>query len=284
MSKLFFAQMSVLTLVMGLMGCSNSDDNVNSLSTSSADLMVQQIGESTVSMDESTGSSSGSLRRSHVLEAACSTVDFGVCGAITSGTMVKDFNGCTLAGGLISVSGTVTLTYSGSGSSTCTIPGVGDSVNSIPAFKTTLAGNNGSYVVSPVSTGQTLTRTASSTFSFNNTGIRRVYTAGSSSTTTVADLTTATTAPISVSGTTRTGRVVNGGSLQVTDNITNEVCTVSPNNVTWTTSSCSCPTSGTWSGSCSTGNAISVVFTSTCGRVDVMYGAASKTAVVERCN
>ena len=175
----------------------------------------------------------------------------------------------------------MTLTYAGTGSGTCAIPAIGDSVNRVPAFTATLVGNNGSFEASAVSTGQTLTRTSSGTFTFGSTGIRRVYTSGSGNA--IADMTTLTTSDITISGTTRTNRVVNGGMLQVTNNLTNEVCNVSPNNVTWTSAACSCPTAGSWTGVCSTGQPVSVIFTSTCGTVNTAYGSTSKTLTLERC-
>lgn len=281
MLKLFSAPLCALILVFGLSSCSDSDDDT-ALTGSSSDLMAQQIGESMVSVDESSGNNNGTFARSSFLVAACSGVSFGACGATASATAVKDFNGCTIVDGLVSVSGTITLTYAGTGSGTCTIPAVGDSVTQVPAFAASLMGNNGSFGASALSTGQTLTRASSGTFTFTNTGIRRVYTSGSGNA--IADITTATTSDITISGTTRTNRVINGGVLQVTNNLTNEVCNVSPNNVTWTSGACSCPTSGTWTGTCSTGQPVSVAFTSTCGSVETMYGTASKTLTIERCN
>ncbi|WP_409479383.1 hypothetical protein [Pseudobdellovibrio sp. HCB154] len=281
MLKLFSAPLCALILVFGLSSCSDSDDDT-ALTGESSDLMVQQIGESMVSVDESSGNNNGTFTRSSFLEAACSGVSFGACGATVSATAVKDFNGCTIVNGLVTVSGTITLTYAGTGSGTCTIPAVGDSVAQVPAFTASLVGNNGSFAASALSTGQTLTRASSGTFTFANTGIRRVYTSGSGNA--IADITTLTTSDITISGTTRTNRVINGGVLQVTNNLTNEVCNVSPNNVTWTSGSCSCPTSGTWTGTCSTGQPVSVAFTSTCGSVETMYGTASKTLTIERCN
>lgn len=281
MLKLFSVPLCALILAVGLSGCSDSDDD-NALSGESSDLMIQQIGESMVSLDESSGNNNGTFTRSSFLEAACSGVSFGACGATASATVVKDFNGCTIVGGLATVSGTVTLTYAGTGSGTCTTPGVGDSVSRVPAFGATLIGNNGSFTTSALSTGQILTRTGSGTFTFSNSGIRRVYSSGSGSA--IADITTATTSDITISGTTRTDRVVNGGTLQVTNNLTNEVCNVSPNNVAWTSASCSCPTSGTWTGTCSTGEPVSVAFTSTCGTIETMYGTTSKTVTIERCD
>lgn len=282
MLKLFFAPLCALFLVMGLSSCSDSEDDVTALTGASSDLMVQQVGESMVSLDEASGNTSGTIVRSSFIEASCNGVSFGACGAIASATAVKNFAGCTIVGGLVSLSGTVTLTYMGSGANTCTIPGIGDSVSRVPAFTAALAGNNGSFTASALSTGQTLTRTGSGTFTFSNRGIRHVYAASGGAA--VADITTTTTADITISGTTRTDRVVDGGALQVTNNITNEVCTVSPNNVVWTSGNCSCPTSGTWTGSCSTGKALSLAFTSTCGTVNTTYGTASKTLTIDRCH
>ncbi len=282
MSKLFFAPLCALILVVGLSGCNDSDDENALTAGSNSDLMIQQIGESTVSLDESSGNTSGTIVRSSFLEASCSGVSFGACGATASSTVVKDFAGCTIVGGLVAVSGTVTLSYSGTGSGTCTIPANGDAVTRVPAFTASLPANAGSFSTSALSTGQTLTRTGSGTFTFSNTGIRRLYTGPTGSA--VADITTATTADILVSGTTRANRVINGGALAVTNNLTNQVCTVSPNNVAWTSTTCNCPTSGTWTGTCSTGEPVSVAFTSTCGSVDAVFGTASKTVTIDRCN
>lgn len=280
MTKLFLAHLCALILVVGLSGCSDSDDETD-VGTNS-DLMLQQIGESMVSVDESSGNSSGNMAQTSFLEATCSGVSFGACGARASGTIVKDFGGCTVAGGLVTVSGTVSLTYSGTGSATCTMPMMSDSVTRVPAFTAFLPAGAGSLSALALSTGQTLTRTGSGTFSFSNSGIRHVYTGSNGSA--VADFTTATTADISISGTTRTDRVINGGLLTVTNNLNSQVCTVTPNNVAWTSAGCNCPTSGTWTGSCSTGEPISAAFTSTCGSVNTMFGTTSKTITIDRCN
>lgn len=282
MSKLFYAPLCALMLVIGLSGCSKSDDDESTLTDSNSDLMVQQIGDSMTSIDESGGNNNGNFSYASFLEVSCNGVSFGACNATASATAVKEYNGCTIFGGLASVSGTVTLTYSGSGSGTCTIPMVGDSVSRVPAFTATLSGNNnGSFTASAVSTGQTLTRTGSGTFTFNNAGIHRVYTGGNGSV--IADLTTSTTSDITISGTTRMNRVVNGGAVQVVDNKTGDSCTVSPTNVTWASSTCLCPTSGAWTGTCSNGDPISITFTATCGRVDTVIGTTSRPVTLEHC-
>ena len=284
MFKLFFAPICVLILVIGLSSCNDSDNENAESIVSSSDLMIQQIGDSMASIDESSGNTSGAFAAPNFTEAACSTVNFGTCGVTASGTMVKNFGGCTVLGGLVAVSGSVALTYVGTGSASCTIPMNGDSVTRIPAFTATLPASAGAYFVSALSTGQTITRTVSETFSFSNTGIRRIYTSGASSGTTVADITTSTTTDIIISGTTRVGRVINAGTLVIANNLTSAVCTVTPNNVAWTSSGCACPTSGTWTGACSSGEAISMAFTSTCGSVQTSFGAASKTLTLENCN
>lgn len=288
MFKLFLKSVCALVIMMGFSACDNSDDEI--MTSESSNLMIQQIGESMVSLDESSGNSSGTMMvnnpmaivRTSILEASCNGASFGACGATASATAVKNFNGCTIVGGLVSVSGSVSLTFAGSGANACTMPLVGDSVSRVPAFTASLPGGAGSFAMTALSTGQTLTRTASSTFAFSDSGIRRVYTAGNGSV--VADMTTSTTSDISISGTTRTDRVVNGGSIQITDNLNSQSCTVTPNNVAWTSTSCNCPTSGTWTGSCTTNESIAVEYTSTCGRVNSTIGSTSKTLTIDRCS
>lgn len=282
MLKLLTAPLCALILVIGLSSCNDSDDeNADSLGSSS-DLTTQQVGEAMVSIDESSGNSSGTVTRSSFLEASCSGVSFAACGATVSSTAIKDFAGCTVAGGLVSVTGNVSLTFTGTGSGTCTIPSNGDSVSRIPAFTATLVGGAAFTASALTASGQVLTRTGASSFTLNNTGIHQVYTSADGDV--LADVTTTTTSDITISGTTRTNRVVNGGALQITNNLTTQVCTLSPNNVEWTSASCNCPTSGVWTGSCSTGEALSVAFTSTCGSVDTMFGTTSKTLTIDRCN
>ncbi len=282
MSKLLTAPLCALILVIGLSGCNDSDDEISESLGSSSDLTMQQIGEAMVSIDESSGNSSGTVTRSSFLEASCSGVSFGACGASVSSTTVKDFGGCTIAGGLVSVSGTVSLAFAGTGSGTCTIPTNGDSVSRVPAFTATLVGGVTFTTSTVTASGQVLTRLGASSFALNNTGVHQVYTSADGDV--LADITTLTTSDITISGTTRANRVVNGGALQITNNLTAQVCTVSPNDVTWASSSCNCPTSGTWTGSCSTGETLSMTFTSTCGSVDTMFGTASKTLTIDRCN
>ncbi|AZZ35938.1 hypothetical protein CIK05_03730 [Bdellovibrio sp. qaytius] len=280
MFKLFFAPLGVLILVAAFSGCGNTDDNNDGIGNSS-DLTTQQIGEAMVSIDESSGNASGTVMSTNYLEASCSGASFAACGASMANAAVKNFGGCTIAGGLVSVSGTVTLSYTGTGSATCTIPASGDSVSRVPAFTATLVGG-AAFTASALSTGQILTRTGGSSFTLNNTGIRRVYTSASGAT--LADMTTMTTSDITISGTTRTDRVINGGALQVKNNLTSQVCTATPNNVAWTSMTCNCPTSGTWTGSCSTGESLSVAFSSTCGQVATTFGSTSKTLTIDRCN
>jgi hypothetical protein len=183
---------------------------------------------------------------------------------------------------LLSLNGTVTLTFVGTGSTSCTMPANNDMVMRVPNFTASLVGG-GTFTASSLSaSGQVLTRTGASAYTFNNTGMRRTFVTGSNQT--FIDMTSQTTSDIIFTGNSRTNRSITSGTLQLTNNLNGQVCNVTPNTVTWTSASCNCPTSGTWTGSCSTGEAINVAFTSTCGSVGVSFGTTVKTLTLDRCN
>lgn len=265
-------------LLIFMSGCDDSDnDNPALIDMDTSDQFVQHIGETLVSIDESGGDVSGTI------EAACSGVSFGVCGATSDNTRVKSYNGCTIGNGLGAVSGTVTLTFAGSAAEMCEIPEVNDSVTRVPALSGQLLAGVGTFTIMPVSgsVGQVITRTASSTFTFSDAGVRR--TMNDSNGNIISDTSTQTTSPITITGAARAGRTINGGALQITDHQNNQTCNLIPNGVTWTSGSCNCPTSGTLSGTCSTGEPISVAFTSSCGSVNTSFGSTSKTVMLDRC-
>lgn len=293
MLKRFLAPAGAFLFVaVVLSSCSDSEDETAATSLSSNDQIVQQIGEMMISVDESSGNSSGTIVRgynnvvhpssilnSHT-EATCSGVSFAAC---ASDSRVKNFGGCTLAGGLLTVDGNVTLTFVGTGAASCTMPTIGDMVMRVPAYSASLPSGAGIFTVAALTaSGQILTRTGASSYEFNNTGVRRTFTGNNGSV--ALDMTTQTTSDITLTGNSRLNRTITGGSLQLTNNLNSQVCTVSPNAVTWTSANCGCPTSGTWTGSCSTGENINVAFTSTCGSVGVSFGATSKTLTLDRCN
>ncbi len=84
---------------------------------------------------------------------------------------------------------------------------------------------------------------------------------------TLLDFTTTTTAEITVTGTKRSNRVLDGGELKVVNNRTDASCTFTPDNVKWS-STCNCATSGSWSGTCSNGTDVDLEITG-CGTGDL---------------
>ncbi len=207
--------------------------------------------------------------------AACNTVAFGTCSA---NQKVKDVTGCTTAGGG-TMAGNITLAFSGSGAGSCTIPLATDAVSRTPNY--TLTGLRGAtFSVSASSTGQTFTRTGATTFTFENSGIRRTFVTPKG--TTLLDVTSSTGSPISVTGNNRNSRTMSGGSLIVVNNLTSVTCTLTPNSVSWT-STCNCPTAGDWSGTCSDSATFSVAFGSTCGETTVTKDGVASTVTMDRC-
>lgn len=265
---------------------------------------AQQVGDAMASLDEAGGSTSGNFTsleidsyhkayaritheefsQSYSLfklivpnaeAAACNTVSFGSCSA---NQKVKDVTGCTTAGGG-SMSGNITLTFAGTGASSCTIPLANDSVSRSPNYSIT--GLRGAtFTVKSTSTGQTLTRTGATSFDFTNSGIRRTFVTPKGNT--ILDITSTTGSAISVTGNNRNTRTMSGGSLIINNNLTNVSCTLTPSAVSWT-SSCNCPTSGSWSGTCSDSSTFQVTFGSTCGETTVTKDGSVSTVTMDRC-
>ncbi len=278
-------------------------------STSSVDIeeQGQQIGEAMASVDEA-GGSGGSLgwipavkgegRMFARLErasgsapifegslipsaqaAACSGAStFGSC---SSNTVTRSFGSCTV--GMAVFTGNVTLSWGGS-STNCQMSAANDTVTRVPAF--TVTGRRGATltVSKTGSVGQRLTWSsgsgASRVFSMSNDGIRRVFTSAAGAT--LLDFTTQTTSAITVTGTSRANRVMSGGVLRVTNNISGVACDYVPSAVTWSSASCNCPISGSWSATCSDGSASSLSITG-CGTANLTLGSDTTAVTFDRC-
>ncbi|MEK6578052.1 MAG: hypothetical protein AABZ55_02390 [Bdellovibrionota bacterium] len=272
----------------------------------------QQIGDSMASIDESAGSTGNfallegashtfarlapreirgawieEILASKAFASTCYGSGF-TCGGVNTGS--RTFSNCTI--GTATLSGSVSFTYTGTGATTCTIPGNSDSVTRIPNF--TATGLRGATLSVTGASGQVVTRTnglagAAATLSFQNTGgIRRVFTTATS---TLFDFTTTTSSAITITGTTRGSRSVSGGALVVTNNISTSTyssCTFSPSSVTWGSSSCNCPTSGTWSGSCTKRSDSSLVGASLtfngCGLATYSLNGETESFSLDRCS
>lgn len=312
MNKLGILILSSLLLV----SCGKKEDDGSSYVVDSVSEMAQLVGDSMVSVDESGGSTSGTLtefdisahqktyvrlNKSEKLSpsslvsqiadqkisnlffskadagTACNTVAFSAC---TTNQRVRTFSDCTVVNDTGTVNGTISLAYSGTGAASCTMPLNNDAVVRVPNF--TITGLRGAtYAVSAVSSGQQVKRTGANNLTFSSTGIRRKFTTGGG--TILLDVTTSTSAPIGITGDARNTRTISGGgNLIVTDNLTFNTCTLAPFSVGWT-SSCNCPTSGTWSGVCGDTKTLSVAFTNICGTAQVTHGSDVKLVVMDRC-
>lgn len=209
---------------------------------------------------------------------------FGLCSgseqfsSCTSNVITRTFGGCNI--GSATIDGSVTLTFSDVASdNTCQMTTSGHYVRRVPSF--TMTGpRGGTLTVSKTGTnGQQITRgTSATSLTFSNDGIRRVI---QKSGTTLYDFTTETTSSITITGANRSGRVLNGGTLKVTNNSTSGTCSMSPTNVTWA-SSCNCPTSGTWDGTCSDGTTSKLEY-SGCGTGTLTIGSDSNSVTFDRC-
>lgn len=278
-------------------GCGKKDD-------SSTDIQEvgQQIGDVMSSIDESGGATgsfallqeqgaqrmfarlendSGRFAFQRWLEpeafaATCGIATFSGC---SNNVITRTFGGCTVWGATFN--GTVTLGFNDAAvDNTCQMTLAGHSITRIPSF--TVTGLRGAFLsVSKTGTvGQKVTKGGGSPdFTFSNDGIRRTFT--SSSGTTLFDFTTQTTGDIQISGASRSNRVLIGGTLQVTNNLTGVSCSFSPSNVQWS-ATCNCAVSGSWSASCSDGNSASLTLTG-CGTATLQLGGETESFTFDRC-
>lgn len=293
----------IVLLALTIWSCKKANNNDENYSVDSVGEAGQQVGDAMASVDESGGSTNGSIAALelksyerafarlterdistsqaalfHLLPQAqasnCSSVAFSACSA---NQRVRTLDGCTTYGGGV-MSGNITLNFSGTGAASCSIPMATDAVSRVPNF--TLTGLRGA-TFSVNGAGQTLTRSGATTFTFANAGVRRSFVTPKGNT--ILDITTSTTSPITVTGNSRNTRTVSGGTLNVVNNLTGVSCSMSPSSVSWT-SSCNCPTAGSWSGTCSDSTTFSVAFSSSCGQATVTKGSEVSTITMDRCN
>ena len=292
----------IILLCVGLsFGCKKSDVVEEE---DSATEMAQNIGDSMASVDESAGDSSGDIASYH--EAARKTfarlapndqIDSGLLanillpkaeaiscfgygfGGCTSGnTITRDFNGCTL--GFARFTGTVTLTFS----NVCGSLAQTESITRVPNF--TVTGRRGATltVTKTGTIGQRIERKADvgadKVFEFTNDGINRKFRTTELNAV-IFDQTTVVSSPITVTGASRAGRVMSGGSLRVTNNLTSVSCTYVPTAVTWA-AGCNCPVSGSWTGTCTNSNSSTLTITG-CGTGSFTDGTFSGSVTFDRC-
>jgi len=205
---------------------------------------------------------------------------FGNCtGSSPTSTKTRNFNSCTVGTDVV-FNGSVAFTWTSAAS--CTVASVNEKVERSPNF--TVEGRRGATltVTRDASYGQrlTLTNATPKTYRLDSDGIRRKFTTSSGTVTTFDYITTATN--VVVTGDTRLNRVMNGGTIRVKDNLTQVTCDYSPVNVTWGSSSCNCPTQGSWQATCSDAKTATVTLNG-CGTGTFTLGSDSGTVTFDRC-
>lgn len=272
--------------------CGDSANESNTSSTGTIVEQSQQLGEVMSSVDEA-GGNTGSFafyklpKRSHlqkimetfviapVYAATCNLASsFGTC---TNNVITRSFDNCTLFG--ITFDGTIQLTYDDATTdNVCAMTTAGHSITRQPNFSI----SNGVYTYTATtagSNGQVITQTGSNTYTFSNDGTRRVVTDASNGT--VYDFSSATTSDLGITGASRDGRVIDGGTIRITNNRISRTCDYSPENVTYD-STCNCAVSGIWNGSCSDGSTAELEITG-CGEGTITVGSLSDSVSFDRC-
>lgn len=310
-NSIFFRITIVLILFTSIVSCKKSTEDAATDSTTidSISESAQQVGDLLAGVDESGGTTTGGIAFNQIKDyktferlakneitktdfilnsildraeaTACSAVNFSSC---SNNQKTRDLSGCTTAA-FGTISGDITLAFTGSQASTCKIPANNDSVTRTPNFSiTSLRGS----VFSVSGSGQTLTRTSDSTFNLTNSGLRRTFTNAKGNLILDVSTSISNSNPITVTSshtagaTIRDGRTLSGGSLVVTDNISQLTCTLSPQSIAWS-ANCSCPTSGSLTGSCTDSTDYAMTFSSTCGSVSLTKGTVTSTITLDKC-
>jgi hypothetical protein len=204
----------------------------------------------------------------------CSDIAFSACDA---GMRSRAFTDCSL--GLATLNGNVALAFSNT--PLCGVAAVGDAVTRTADF--TLTGlYGGTLTVSSQGAGQTLTKTATG-FEYVVGGMERLLKGPGGRT--LFDVSTRTTTPIEITGTSRANLVIVSGALEVTHHLAGYKVTLTPSNLAWA-GHCSCAESGTLTGTISggahDGKSATVKITG-CGEADVTIGAQTDSILLDRC-
>jgi hypothetical protein len=205
---------------------------------------------------------------------ACFPFAFSTCAA---GVRTETFSDCTF--GAATLDGSVTLSFSDAAA--CTLGATGDTVNRTADF--TLTGPyGGTLAISSPGGGQTLTTTDAG-FSFAVPGMERVLTGPAGNK--LFDISTMTTSPIMMTGTSRANFEIVSGTLVVTHNLAEYSVTLAPHNLAWALT-CNCAVSGSLTGTVSGGKAdgkSATVTITSCGHADVTVDGDTESVTLDRC-
>jgi hypothetical protein len=211
-----------------------------------------------------------------VYAASCWQSAFAAC---ASGVRTRTFDACTI--GPSTLTGSVSLTFSDSAA--CTIAGAGESVHRMADF--TLTGPyGGTLAVTSTGGGQTLTRTATG-FEYTVQGMQRVLTGPGGRT--LFDVSTRTTSPIAITGSSRADLVIASGALEVSHNLAGYKVTFVPENLAWSPT-CNCAVSGRLTGTVQGGGSkldgkSASIDLMGCGHADVSIDGDTESVTLDRC-
>lgn len=197
--------------------------------------------------------------------------------ACSSGVRTRQFDACTL--GRATLDGMITFTFNRP--ALCAVVTTGDTVTRTAEF--TLTGPyGGTLTVSSSEGGQTLTKTDAG-FDFTVGGIERVLKGPGGRT--LFDISTRTTAPLSITGSSRADLTIVSGALEVTHHLAGYTVTLQPANLAWS-ATCNCAVSGSLTGTIEggrlSGKSATVTVTS-CGHADVTVDGETESVTLDRC-
>lgn len=207
--------------------------------------------------------------------AACYPFTFSSCDG--GGIRTETFSACTF--GAATVDGSVTLSFSNT--ATCLLAAPGDFV--VRNADITVTGPyGGSLIVTTPTGGQTLTRTSGG-FDFDVSEVRRTLVGPRGAT--LFDISTQTTVPLSLTGSSRDDLAIVSGTLVVTHHLAGYSVSLTPNQLTWKPT-CTCAVSGTLTGKVTGGHADGKSATVTltgCGTADVDVDGDTESVTMDRC-
>jgi len=207
--------------------------------------------------------------------AACSGVTFSSCDA---GVRSRSFDDCSF--GVATVSGSTSLAFSSAPA--CIFISTGDAVTRTASL--TLTGlYGGTLAITSPGGGQVLTKTATG-FEYTVPGMERVLTTAGGRE--LFDVSTATTAPIEITGSSRSDLVIVSGTLQITHHLDGYAVSLTASNLAWAPT-CNCAVSGSLTGTVSggkhDGKSASVTLTG-CGEAEVNIDGETASVSLDRCS
>jgi hypothetical protein len=157
----------------------------------------------------------------------------------------------------------------------------GDAVTRTASF--TVAGlYGGMLTVTSPGGGQRLTKTATG-WEYAVAGMERTLTGPAGRT--LFDVSSETTTPIEITGSSRADLVIVSGALKVNHRLAGYAVTLTPNNLAWS-SSCNCAVSGSLTGTISggphDGKSATIELTG-CGEADVTLDGQTDSITLDRC-